>query len=73
LTTLSAKRKYIQNDYAYINLYINNGKLKESNIPKNFPKYPKIRLHIKNTSNTETSKIIKQLQDKYNITETVLN
>ena len=73
LETLTAKEIYVPNDYAYLNLYINDGELETSKLPNHFPKSSRVRIHIKDTTHTKAGQLIEELREKYGLSEVVLN
>ena len=59
----------IKNDYGFITLNINNGKIEDLNNIENMPIKPRIRLLLKNTNKSQYIKICDRLRLKYDVQE----
>ena len=59
----------IKNDYGFITLNINNGKMDNLKDIKNMPVKPRIRLLLKNTNKPQYIKICEKLRLKYDVQE----
>ena len=66
LNKQTSKFVNIKNDYGYITLKVNNGKL---NLEKNIPLKPRIKLLLENTNRVQYLKLCDDLRSKFDIQE----
>jgi DNA repair exonuclease SbcCD ATPase subunit len=67
----TAKSKFIEveNDYGYVTLEVSNGII--TTYPAKFPKKPRIKLKIQNTTSSQIKTIVADLKSKYNVQDIV--
>lgn len=69
VNTKESKFVEIENDYGYVTLEVSNGII--TSYPAKFPKKPRIKLKIQNTTSSQIKTIIVDLKSKYNVQDIV--
>jgi len=69
INTKESKFVEIENDYGYVTLEVSNGII--TSYPTKFPKKPRIKLKIQNTTSSQIKTIIADLKSKYNVQDIV--
>lgn len=69
VNTAQSKFIEVENDYGYVTLEVSNGII--TSYPAKFPKKPRIKLKIQNTTSSQIKTIIADLKSKYNVQDIV--
>jgi len=69
VNTAQSKFIEVENDYGYVTLEVSNGII--TTYPAKFPKKPRIKLKIQNTTSSQIKTIVADLKSKYNVQDIV--
>jgi len=69
INTKQSKFIEVENDYGYVTLEISNGII--NSYPAKFPKKPRIKLKLQNTTSSQVKTIVADLKSKYNVQDVV--
>ena len=69
ISTGESKFIEVENDYGYVTLEISNGIV--NSYPTKFPKKPRIKLKLQNTTSSQVKTIVADLKSKYNVQDVV--
>ena len=69
INTKESKFVEIENDYGYITLEVSNGAF--TTYPSKFPKKPRIKLKLQNTTSSQLKTLAADLKSKYNVQDIV--